>query len=65
MQCSTLKVPLDYTNTESSEKLDIAVYRVEAAVPVEQRKGSIIFNCGGPGSPCGPDLGAYAQRMQA
>lgn len=48
IQCATLPVPLDYTDDESEEKLDLALVRVKATKnPV---LGSILFNPGGPGA---------------
>jgi hypothetical protein len=46
--CTTLKVPLDYTNPKSTVTLDLQLIKVEATKqPV---KGSIIMNPGGPGA---------------
>lgn len=48
IQCATLPVPLDYTNDESDEQLDLALVRVKATKkPV---LGSILINPGGPGA---------------
>ncbi|KAI9700529.1 MAG: hypothetical protein M1820_006828 [Bogoriella megaspora] len=46
--CGSLKVPLDYTNPTSSETLELKMVKV-AAVKAP-KKGSILFNPGGPGS---------------
>lgn len=48
LYCSTLKVPLDYTNSKSNVTLDLQLIKIEASKqPV---KGSIIMNPGGPGA---------------
>jgi hypothetical protein len=46
--CTTLRVPLDYTNSKSSATLDLQLIKVEATK--EPFKGSIIMNPGGPGN---------------
>lgn len=46
-QCANLSVPLDYTDTDSSEELVLNLVRVEALN--KPAKGSILFNPGGPG----------------
>ncbi|MER6363357.1 alpha/beta hydrolase [Kitasatospora sp. NPDC001527] len=48
VQCTTLKVPLDYANP-AGETLDVAVVRRPATKP-DQRIGSVVVNPGGPGS---------------
>lgn len=45
--CANLTVPLDYTNVENGEILELNLVKVEASKP---RKGSIMMNPGGPGS---------------
>ncbi|MFF7456741.1 alpha/beta hydrolase [Kitasatospora sp. NPDC008115] len=47
VQCTTLKVPLDYTNP-SGDTLDVAVVRKPATMP-DQRVGAVVVNPGGPG----------------
>ncbi|MFG2844609.1 alpha/beta hydrolase [Kitasatospora sp. NPDC048296] len=47
LQCSTLKVPLDYT-APGTGTLDVAVVRNPAVKP-DQRIGSLVLNPGGPG----------------
>lgn len=46
-ECGTLKVPLDYTNQNTGQTLDLAVLRVRTQH--KPSKGSVIFNFGGPG----------------
>ncbi|KAI1476079.1 alpha/beta-hydrolase [Daldinia eschscholtzii] len=48
VDCSVLMVPLDYTEPDSDEKLQLDLVRVPA--PIKPSKGSILFNFGGPGS---------------
>ncbi|KAI0114283.1 alpha/beta-hydrolase [Hypoxylon sp. NC0597] len=47
VQCSTLVVPLDYTEPNSNDTLILDLVKVLA--PVKPSKGSILFNFGGPG----------------
>ena len=48
LQCSTLRVPMDWAQPERSDVL-ISVMRLAAADPA-QRLGTLLFNPGGPGS---------------
>ena len=48
VQCTTLQVPLDWTNMNSSEMLNLELLRVKATT--EPFMGSILFNPGGPGA---------------
>ncbi|KAK7416622.1 hypothetical protein QQX98_005093 [Neonectria punicea] len=45
--CATLEVPLDYTNEDSSETIDLQLIRFNATK--EPFKGSVLWNPGGPG----------------
>ncbi|CAL8580360.1 hypothetical protein XPA_006089 [Xanthoria parietina] len=56
--CGTLTVPLDYVDTTSNATLELQLVKVSAVK--QPKKGSILFNPGGPGSP-GRDLIAGAQ----
>jgi hypothetical protein len=47
LQCGTLRVPLDYTQPNSSRTLDLEIVKIPAAV--QPSKGSIQLNFGGPG----------------
>ena len=47
--CGSLAVPLDYTNASSQEKLTLELVRREAKK--QPKKGTILFNSGGPGIP--------------
>ena len=46
-QCGNLTVPLDYTEPDSGETLQLQVLKVPAIR--EPKKGTILFNFGGPG----------------
>lgn len=48
IDCATLKVPLDYTKPKLGKTLDIQLVKVNATKG--PRKGSVIFNPGGPRS---------------
>ncbi|CAG9979506.1 unnamed protein product [Clonostachys byssicola] len=65
VQCANLTVPLDYSNSSSSETMTLPVFRVQAAVDEASKKGSILYNCGGPGSDCLNDLVALGNVLQA
>ncbi|OTA99728.1 hypothetical protein M426DRAFT_16190 [Hypoxylon sp. CI-4A] len=58
VQCSTLLVPLDYTQPSPNETLILDLVKVPA--PVKSSKGSILFNFGGPGG-TGRDVIGNAQ----
>ena len=47
IQCGTLTVPLDYSDPTSNRTLDFQLLKVSAVN--QPRKGSILFNPGGPG----------------
>jgi hypothetical protein len=49
-ECATLKVPLDYSDPESTETLTLSLLR-SRAIAEGGSKGSILFNFGGPGYP--------------
>jgi len=49
IQCGNLSVPLDYTNPNSTETLQLQLLKVPATKTPS--KGSILFNFGGPGEP--------------
>ena len=59
-QCSTLSVPLDYTNTSRGE-LDLQLLRVPAAQ--QPAKGSVLFNFGGPGAEARNTLVSLAPKL--
>lgn len=46
--CGKLTVPLDYTNKTSKEVIELDLQRIPASKCA--KKGSILFNFGGPGS---------------
>lgn len=48
IDCATLEVPLDYTSPENGETVELQLVKVNATK--EPRKGSVIFNPGGPGA---------------
>ena len=48
LQCSTLRVPMDWAQPERSDVL-VSVMRLAAADPA-QRRGALLFNPGGPGA---------------
>ncbi|GAA3552294.1 alpha/beta hydrolase [Amycolatopsis ultiminotia] len=47
LQCSTLRVPLDYRHPDG-QQIDVAVSRLASAKPA-QRRGVLLLNQGGPG----------------
>lgn len=65
VQCANLSVPLDYSSSNSSETMTLPVFRVQAAVDEASKKGSILYNCGGPGSDCMNDLISLGDVLQA
>lgn len=68
LQCGTLVVPLDYTDNTSEATLTLDLRRVPAAQLDENgkaRKGSILFNFGGPGASGLLDMALFAERLQA
>lgn len=65
VQCSTLQVPLDYTDKTLNETLQLDLVKVLA--PVKTSKGSILFNFGGPGGTARNEIGVtpIAQELLA
>lgn len=62
VQCGTLRVPLDYTQPDSSTTLDLELVKIPAAV--QPSRGSIQLNFGGPGSPTRHDAVALGPLLQ-
>jgi pimeloyl-ACP methyl ester carboxylesterase len=50
MQCASLRVPLDYSHP-NGRKITLALSRVPATAPADQRQGVLLVNPGGPGGP--------------
>lgn len=48
LSCGSLTVPLDYTEPDSGETLDLQILKIPA--PNQPSKGSVFFNFGGPGA---------------
>lgn len=48
LSCGSLTVPLDYTEPDSGETLDLQILRIPALK--QPSKGSVFFNFGGPGA---------------
>ncbi|WP_406340530.1 alpha/beta hydrolase [Streptomyces sp. NBC_00648] len=48
-QCTTLKVPLDYSDPDG-KKIDVAISRLKAS-SAKERRGVLLLNPGGPGGP--------------
>lgn len=63
IECGTLRVPLDYTKSNSTATLPLELVKVPAAQ--QPSKGTIQFNFGGPGLPGRTGLAAQAPLLQA
>ena len=63
IQCATLPVPLDYTDTASDKTLDLSLIRAPAKT--KRSKGSILFNFGGPGYESISQFAARAKQLLA
>lgn len=61
VDCATLSVPLDYTEPQSNERLDLNLLRVRATF--QPSRGSIQINFGGPGLPGRESLALLAQLL--
>ena len=48
LSCGSLAVPLDYTDPDCKETLDLQILKVPALK--QPSKGSVFFNVGGPGA---------------
>lgn len=48
LECGNITVPLDYTEPDSGETLDLQI--LKAPAPNQPSKGSVFFNFGGPGA---------------
>ena len=62
LQCGTLTVPLDYSDPTSNRTLDLQLVKVSAVN--QPRKGSILFNPGGPGDSGRDIVISFAQVFQ-
>ncbi|KAG5205921.1 Tap domain-containing protein [Trichophyton interdigitale] len=62
IQCGTLGVPLDYTDSKSNETLNLQLLKVPAINGPS--KGSILFNFGGPGLGARANLAGAAKILQ-
>ncbi|OBT66462.1 hypothetical protein VE03_03590 [Pseudogymnoascus sp. 23342-1-I1] len=61
VECATLSVPLDYTEPQSDERLDLELLRVPATF--QPSRGSIQVNFGGPGLPGRESLALLAPLL--
>lgn len=61
IQCGTLTVPLDYTNTSDGRTIDLALLRIPTLNTTS--KGSILFNFGGPGAEARHTLVSYEETL--
>ncbi|KAK2796673.1 hypothetical protein FQN51_009114 [Onygenales sp. PD_10] len=61
IECGSLSVPLDYTNRDSGETVDLQLLKVPAS---KEKKGSILFNFGGPGMGARSGLAGKAKTLQ-
>jgi pimeloyl-ACP methyl ester carboxylesterase len=50
LQCASLQVPLDYSHP-NGRKITLALSRVPATAPANERQGVLLVNPGGPGGP--------------
>ncbi|KAI9932366.1 hypothetical protein MW887_009879 [Aspergillus wentii] len=62
VQCGNLTVPLDYTSNKSDETLNLQLLKVPSLHT--PKKGSILFNFGGPGVAARPSLASKAKVLQ-
>ncbi|MEV0896702.1 alpha/beta hydrolase [Actinoplanes sp. NPDC049802] len=60
-ECGYLSVPLDYAKPDGT-KIQIAVSRIRATAPEQQRQGVILVNPGGPGG-AGRGMAALGQHV--
>lgn len=62
LQCGTLRVPLDYTQPNSNQHLDLQIVKIPA--PVQPSMGGIQINFGGPGAETRQSAVAAAPLLQ-
>jgi hypothetical protein len=62
LQCGTLDVPLDYTDKTSDLKLSLDIIKIPALR--EPKRGSILFNWGGPGGTGLLDMAVMSSTVQ-
>lgn len=62
LECGKLQVPLDYTQTNSTKRLELEMVRIPAATQPAQ--GTIQFNFGGPGEPGREELVMLGPLLQ-
>lgn len=59
--CGSLSVPLDYTDENTRSLLDLSLVRVNATK--SPKKGSILFNEGGPGFATRDFIASFAETL--
>ena len=64
VQCGNLTVPLDYTASDSDETLQLSLVKVIAVSRSKNKKGTVLFNFGGPGFEARKALAGNAELMQ-
>lgn len=63
VECAIFKVPMDYTNPLSDNKVELHLNRIPARV--KHPLGTIFINFGGPGEPCRKYLAQGAKVLLA
>jgi hypothetical protein len=61
IECATIRLPMDYTEPNSTILWDAPLLRVKA--PKQPSKGSILVNWGGPGIPAIPSTVIRGQEL--
>jgi len=62
IDCGNLTVPLDYSEPDSKETIELQMLRVPALK--QPAKGSIIFHYGGPGPSGRADMAGFSELFQ-
>ncbi|KAI1860287.1 uncharacterized protein JN550_011665 [Neoarthrinium moseri] len=62
-ECGKMLVPLDYTNPNSTQRLEIEILRIPATK--QPKKGSIFLNFGGPGASGIEDFATFIEEIKA
>ena len=62
LECGTLTVPLDYTNTSDTRTIELEILKI--AANLGPSRGSILTHWGGPGPNGRGDFVEFAPRLQ-
>lgn len=61
VECANLLVPLDWSDLESGERINLLMTRLPASGSIKEKVGSLVYNPGGPGVLASAGVANYAR----